>query len=456
VRRLGSFWACAIALALSLSSAPLRAQDPPADPPAATDASAPAVEPAATPGAQEMPPGHPPVANGSPHADVSAVLGNPQVSRASPSPEVPAGTIRVIVVDPQGRPVPDAAVDVGVLAQAGGERSSVNGRTNENGVATFARLATGTDQAYRVNVPYLGATYSSNPFQLPTEEGYDVRIVRQPVTREDRMVFFHVFRVIVELKDERLHVIHQAELTNAGRETYVFPAAGLRVPLPPGAIAFQSQRVMTDQRIEESDGSYVLRGSLPSGTVQLAWAYDLPVTGSRMEIPVTIPMRVFGLQVISEAPDGLSLVVPGLPPAQAVDDQGQPYWLTQVRRRPNEAPLEQLTVRIAGIPGPGPQRWFAVLLAVVAVVVGGVLYLMRDNASAGAAEARQRRREELLAEARELDEDLAAGEIGPEFRQSRRQEIVRELALLLHEEEVAREQGAGAASGTKASRPTPG
>lgn len=389
----------------------------------------------------ELPPGHPPV--GATRGDVAAVLGAPQTSRAAPSPEVRPGTIRVTVVDAGGQPVPDTAVDVGVLAQGGNDRSAISGRTDASGVALFTALATGTQQAYRVNVPHQGATYSSNPFQLPTEEGYDVRIVRHPVTRDDRFVFFHVFRVIVELKDERLHVIHQAELTNAGRETYVFPAEGLRVPLPEGALAFQFQRVMTDQRVESSDDAYRMRGSLPQGTVQLAWAYDLPITGSSMSIPVHVPLRFFGLQLISEAPEGLRISSPALPSAQPIENEGQAYWLTQIRRRPDEAPLRELTLELTGIPGPGPQRWVAVGLALLALGLGALFYFVRDGGGAGAPEARQRRRAELVAEARALEEELAAGEIGPEYRQSRRQEIVRELALLLHEEEAARDPGAG-------------
>src|SRR5690606_34214889 len=110
-----------------------------------------------------------------------------------------------------------------------------------------------------------------------------------------------------------LHVIHQAELTNAGRETFVFPAQGVRASLPEGALAFQAQRVMTDQRIEEADGGYVMRGSLPPGTVQLAWAYDLPIDGETVAIPVDIPLRFFGLQVFSEAPEGLVMDVRGMP-----------------------------------------------------------------------------------------------------------------------------------------------
>ncbi len=408
----------------------------------------------AVPGEQEagsLPPGHPPMQGGGP--DVRAVLSPARLATADPSADVPAGTIRVTVVDPEGAPVAEAAVDVGTLAQ-GGDRQRMNARTDASGVALFEGLATGSGQAYRVNVPYSGATYSSTPFQLPPDRGYEVRITRLPVTRDDRYVFFHVFRVIAELRDDRLHIIHQAELTNAGRETYVFPASGRRGGLPEGALAFQAQRVMTDQRVEEESGGYVIRGSLPPGTVQLAWAYDLPVDGDTVRIPVDVPLRFFGLQVFSEAPEGLVMNVRGLPSPQRVDNDGQPIWLTQVTRGPDEAPIEHFTVTLSGIPGPGPGRWVAVMLAALLVLGGVLLTFMRADDSEAGARARRRRREEILAAIRELELDYESGEVGPEFRQSRRADLVRALAVLLHEEEAAKQKEASRAPAAKpAGRP---
>lgn len=389
--------------------------------------------------------------HGDPHggaASMARILRPPELGSAEPSVAVPVGSIRVTVVDVDGRPIPDAAVDLGVRTQSD-DRTRHNARTDASGRVLFERLETGTAQAYRINVPYLGATYSSAPFQLPTDQGYEVRITRLPVTREDRFVFFHLFRVAVELRDDRLHVIHQAEVTNAGHETFVFPVEGLRAPLPPSATAFQSRRVMTDQRVDEVDGSYVLRGSLPPGTSQLAWAYDLPITDETMRIPVSLPLRFFGIQVFSEAPDGLVMDVSGMPDPQRIDNEGQRIWLTQLRRAPTDAPIERITVTISGIPQPGPLRWIAVGLAIVFVLAGVVLRLDRVDDREAAKQGRQQRREELLAEIHELEREFETGEVGPEFRQTRRAEIVRELASLLHEEEAAKETGKDSASRDK-------
>ncbi len=440
------------------------AEDLPPGHPAPAEAPAPAAEdlppghptpPAqapAGPEAQGMPAGHPPSAVSPGQAVTPSagemrrledVLRPPASGRAEPSRDVPIGGIRVTVIDPTGRPVPDVAVDVGGLAS--GERSRFNGRTDASGVATFSDLPTGNGQAYRVNVPNEGATFSTSPFQLPTDQGFDVRILRYPVTRDPRFVFFHVFRVIAEQRGERMHVIHQAELSNAGDEAFVFGDDYADIELPEGYVNFRFQRVITDQRIEEEEGegAYAIRGSLPPGTVRLAWAYELPIGETEMSIPVQIPLRFFSLQALAEAVPGLELSVRGMPNAERRDPHGEVCvdstqtegcaWVTLVRRGPTDPALRAITMRITGIPGPSPIRWIAVGVALL-FLLGGALGFLMGPARSGRSvvEALERRRAALLREAEELEADFDAGEVGPTFRKQRREQIVRELAGVLH------------------------
>jgi hypothetical protein len=408
---------------------------------------------------EPLPPGHPPIEaapeplpSGHPPVDAGAgnrgqrsmadVLRPPEPARAVPTPLVPAGTIRVLVVDENDRPVPSAPVDVGVMAS--GQRSRHNGRTNAQGVATFADLPTGTSQAYRVNVPYQGATYSSAPFQLESDRGHDVRVVRLPVTRDDRYVFLNLYRVIVEIVEERFKVVHHAQITNAGSETYVFPQRGLRVPLPEGALAFQTEAVMTDQRVEELRGRHMvaLRGSLPPGTVQLGWAYDIPIEGDTQQIDVPIPMRFFGLELFAQEAERMRFSVDGMPEVRRVETGGMAFWGTGLQRSPNDPEMRSVTMELEDIPGPGPLRWLAVLACIGILGLGTVLLLLRGDDRAATARAMRARRDALLAEASELEVQHASGEIGPEFRQKRRAAIVRELAALLREEDAAKRPSA--------------
>lgn len=361
----------------------------------------------------------------------------PPVATAQPSTEVPPGSVRVTVIDASGRPAAGATVLLGTMAQ-GGDRERISALTGASGVHVWADLPTGTSQAYRVNVPFEGATYSSTPFQLPPDRGFDVRIVRLPITHDDRTVLMLVGQTFVEVRDQRLHVIQQVQLANMSQnaETYVFPDGGLRIRLPEGFLAFQSQPVMTDQEVETiADHGLRISGSLPPGRVTLTWAFDLPITGSDMDVSFNVPFRTYIYRVITDAPPGMTLTADGLPDVQPFEDQGRSLFGTELQRRPGDAAFESFTLRFRGIPGPGPMRWIAVLVALGMLFAGVLAALRGGSPEKAAAEAREHRKRELLEEAARLEADHEAGEVGPQFRQSRRDAIVRELAVLLHQEQ---------------------
>jgi hypothetical protein len=403
----------------------------------------------ATPPSGELPPGHPqvgapeapPADDGHGHgtamdATLERAFREPRVASADPSPSIPPGHIRVRVVDEQGQPVADQEVQLGVMRQ-GGDRERTPGRTDASGVFTYTELPTGSGQAYRVNVPRDGATYSSTPFQLPTGVGYDVRVEVRPTVRSDRSLLLVMGQTMVELRDERLHVIQQARLSNLAAATYLFPEGGTRIALPEGFTAFQTQPVMTDQRVVELAGEGVrIEGSLPTGQVTLAWAFDLPVSGEEMDIEIPNPFRTFQYRVIATAPRGMTMEVDDMPAPVRFDDQGQPLLGTEVQRSPDQAPLSSIRIHLRGIPGPGPARWVALAIAALFLALGAVL-VARGGRTDGGASWRARRRKALIAEAEALERDFAAGEVGPEHRQSRRDAIVRELAVLLYQDERA-------------------
>jgi hypothetical protein len=245
---------------------------------------------------------------------------------------------------------------------------------------------------------------------------------------------------VVELRDDRLHVTQQGRLANAGDSVIAFPKDGLVVPLPPGFTAFTWQDVMTDQKGEELAGKgFRIRGSLPPGSVTLAWTFDLQRSGSAAKLVVNQPWRSYTYRVISEAPQGLKLRVTDFPEAERIQDTGRELLFTQVQRAPNEPPLSTINVRIDGIPGPGPGRWVAVLLASLAVITG-LLYAFRGGDGEGSRVERRAaldaRKQQLILLAKQTDSEHVAGEIGPQFRAERLREIATELATVLRDEET--------------------
>ncbi len=378
--------------------------------------------------AQDMAPGE-----GDPHAGVP---GAPQRERslatAEPSADVPRGSIRVRVVNAAGDPVANAELNVGSMGQ-GGERNRVLLRTDATGVATFSGLGTGGGQAYRVNHPFDGATYSSTPFQIPNDHGYLVQITELPTTRNDRFFVQAIGLTMVEFRENRLHISQQSRLMNLGEETYVFPTTGITLPLPRGFIAAESQPVMTDQRMTVTSEGFKLVGSMPPGSVMLSWSFDLPITDTVMHITQNLPIRTLQYRVIAEAAPGLSLDADGFPPPEAASSNGQRLFVTDVER-PASDPLRRLDVRLRGIPGPSPVRWVAVFVAIAFVLGGALLAQRQPKARAVAKDTISAERDALLEDILALRRELDAGKIGPKYFAKQRDEIATRLAVVLKAE----------------------
>jgi hypothetical protein len=361
-----------------------------------------------------------------------------QIATAQPNDELPAGTIRVQVVDVEGQPVEGQRIDLGIMAQ-NNVRSEEHAEVDAAGVASFRDLSTGTSQAYRVNLSYRGAKYSSTPFQLPTNRGYDVRLLRIPTTRSERAILLLLHRTFLELKpDERVQVVHQLQVINLARDTYVMPADGKQFRLPEGFTAFQSQPVMTDQRFEQTDDGFRLHGSFPPGRTNLVYGYDIPLDGTSLDLTIPVPFRTYVVRVEANAPAGMEMDVAGMPRPEVHDTEGHRVMLVEVQRAPEDPPLERIEIRLRNIPGPGPWRWLAVGAALVLLFAAVMFATRRGGADRTvAAEARAARRDELLARAAEIEKMFEESEIGPKYKKRQMDAITDELASLLRDDERA-------------------
>ncbi len=360
----------------------------------------------------------------------------PPLAIAEPDRRVPRGTIRVLVMDAQNNPVPEADIRIGIM-KSDSSRDSIMGRTNSAGILDQADLPTGSSQAYRVNVHYDGATYSSTPFRLEPDHGHFVRVRRLPTTRSTRSLLQSLGQTMLEYKQGRVKVTQQAQLMNLGEETIVLDDDSVRFELPEGFTAFQTPQQMSDQRVVPDDEGFVVRGSIPPGRVALVWTYDLPLSGDEISFSTSMPFRTYGYRVMTDAADGMRLDVDGFPSAEEHEGHGgRRLLVTQIERGPDDEAFERLRVTVRGIPGAGPARWLALGGAIV-LLIFGLLLATRGGDRAGAiTRARQAREHELLDDAVELEKAFRASEVGPKFRERRMNEIVDELASLIRLDEA--------------------
>lgn len=406
--------------------------------------------------AQDAPPGQ-----GDPHAGVpGAPPRERQIATAEANPEVPTGSIRVTVVDQAGAPVRDAEVNIGVMG-AEGRRERVRQRTDATGVTTFSGLPTGTIQAYRVNLPYAGAMYSSNPFQLPTNQGFAVRITRLPTTRDPSTILLVRGELALELREGRMHVSQRAQLMNLGQETYVFPAGGLPIVLPAGFTAPQTEPLMTDQKLLGYDRGYKLSGSLPPGAVVLSWAFDLPLEGAEQTIELAVPFRTYLYRVLTDAPEGATLEVEavtsgdrsdGTAPSkftepQIAENDGRRLFVSQLERTPQDPALQRIRVRFSGLPTPGPLRWIAAIGAFLLAAAG--VFVAATSGAAQSGDSLATRRTAVLEAIEALEQQRARDEIGPRTYEHERERLVIELAAVIRAEERRQAAEAGTPRGAK-------
>jgi len=360
------------------------------------------------------------------------------MAKADPSTEVPVGSIRVRVLDVNERPVAGAELQLGTMSQDSA-RKAVPGRTGADGQYVFASLATGDKQAYRVNLLHQGAKYSSTPFRLPVDRGYDVVLRQLDTTRDARDLVLYVGATSLELKEERLRIVQQARLVNIGARTYVFPEDGLLVPLPKEAVAFQTEEVMTDQHLKEEPGKGVrISGSVPPGEITLMWGFDVPQTSTSAEFTFDLPWITFAYRVLADGAPGMTLDVDGFPPAELHSDGNRRFYVTEIVKRVGEPPLRQVRVRLSGIPGPGPMRFIAVGLALLVVGLGVVVARgqqpVKVQARPDALRTLERERARLLERARELEAERERGEIGPEFHRAALSDLEEQLSAVLYEQ----------------------
>jgi hypothetical protein len=368
---------------------------------------------------------------------VNRAFGNVDpIASSEVDPALPPGTVQVRVIDEQGNPVAGAAVRLGIM-QSSGVRESEACATDAGGLCEFSDLAMDSSFSYRANVPFEGARYSSMPFRLDPKHGQKVSIRRLPTTTDDRRVFQIVGRTMVEFKEDRARITQDAQLANLGSDTYVFPKGGLALRLPDGFTAFDSRKVMTDQRLSATEEGLSISGSLPPGRVRLTWAYDLPLSGSSFRLEHPIPFDTMEYHVMSDYLDGMTLEVEGFPLGRVVEGADRRFMITNRTRSANDSPLESVRILVRGIPHSQAVPLAAAAIAAILALLGLNMLLRPGREEGAMAKAQTRHRDELLDEIVRLEREHRTEQVGPKYYERRRRELRDELAMALRAQREA-------------------
>lgn len=414
-----------------------------------------AVAPAPVDPAAPLPPGHPAVgsqpsapdpeepqdddaSSPPPPGHPGASAGQPPQDRATPAPDLRAGTIEVHVHGATDIPVPNLPVRLGVMKQDVAEGDSHTQRdatTDVRGIAVFEGLPIGTAYTFRATVNLGPASFASEPLRLGETGGQRVLLHVYPVTRDIREALVGLRGVLfVQPREDVFHVEANFQVLNIGTTAWVPDHVGF--PLPDGAKAFRAGDSMSDARADRTpSGKVELLGTYSPGQHEVAFQFQLDnAHESRRVLRVALPPHVAELRVIAEGVRGMVLHADGFPDAEPMQGQdGSKLLVTGKRLMRGDPALDSVEITLDNLPVPSLGRWYAVVVA-VSMALLGLFTAFRGNRSPTRTTARSeegKQAEELVLEELVALERLRREErVGPRTYEETRVELLEALARL--------------------------
>lgn len=410
---------------------------------------APTPPPSAQPSG-DLPPGHPPAAPPPGHGDAQPGRTAERLpDRVVPDDKLAPGTIAVIILDADDRPVPNIPITLAVLFSSvtkGDSSDQVSATTDENGIHIFENQKFGSGISYRVTTKNGPASFSSQPFGLTDQAGIRVlqhRFDAVTTVAESRLLF--ELHMVLDIKQDNVAINHLLVAVNLGSTAYV--ANDLRIPFPAEYEGFEAQESNTGVEMIERDNAMVLQGTFPPGQTQLTYRYQVPLHGGdELKVTLPTPPRVAAGRVVLKANDEMTLEVAGYGPsergrwndgAKVHEAQSRaPRTMEEIQAAFSKNDPGKLDITIKGIPTPGLKRTIAVLLALLAVGAG-IFHVFRrrekkhEGAEPDVLEDLAQAKAKLLEELTLLEKLKNKGEVGPRTYEGLRTQLLDALARIM-------------------------
>ncbi len=195
------------------------------------------------------------------------------------SAQLPAGTVEVLVVDANDRPVADQRVIV-VKRTATGITGKYEGKTGSDGRARIDGIEVQQDAGYFVEAIYSNAPYQTGFFFMDQRGGVQAALRVFETTSDPSVVRSAVQYDIDERENDLAQVVQIYEVMVQGDKAFWNP--DFRIEAPPDAKGFTVLRPAQDYLDHEDEKApfATLHGPLPPGEVaNLSVAYLLPHDG---------------------------------------------------------------------------------------------------------------------------------------------------------------------------------
>jgi hypothetical protein len=331
-------------------------------------------------------------------------------------------------------------------------------QADANGRFAFTGVDRDPNIVYLTVARYQNVNYpSDSPFQLQDQPTAQADITVYDATAVDDGIQLESLNLLVMgAQQGMLQCMEMGALVNNGDHTFVTTdpqdqalANAIKFALPKGALSVQMQAGFSDQDVIPSVSGIQVTSPIPPGRHQFAMSFQLPYSGSDVDVSMQIPYPTSSYSVF--LPDtGIKLQGSPLQAGGPTQLGGQTYSQYSAANVSKSTIIGGQLSGLGGTSGLAPNQLSLISLGVVLFVIGGgvILFGGRLRGPRFAERVpdggdREQERLELVVRLAALDERYAAGEVGQAEYQAERErgkQRLRELTL-------ARRQTAAAAPG---------
>jgi hypothetical protein len=272
-------------------------------------------------------------------------------------PSLPAGTVRVTVVDADGEPIARAPVALEtVIVRAPSNGLDVVAKdtavADGKGTAIFRKVSGGGDHRHVASTRRGDGTFGVEPFSLSPRSGKRVTLHAYETVRdiEHALVAMQTMMALAVHADTiEVEVLYR--IYNVGRVAWV--PADVRVAFPPGVTGFLASDLGMPVRVDDiTEAGFTLTGTVAPGQHELNYHYQIPRHRSGTQrVVLEQPPRVAQARVLLSASGGARLTVAGFPAATtATGKNGTPWLMTERMGIRAEGGVKILDITLAGDP----------------------------------------------------------------------------------------------------------
>jgi hypothetical protein len=346
-----------------------------------------------------------------------------------------------------------------VLIAFGRKEQAPLGQQTTQADATGHYAFTGLDRdpniVYITVARFQNVNYPSDqPFQLQDQPAAQADITVYDATTADNSIQLESLNLLVMGADKGVvQCMEMGALLNNGDRTFVTAnpqdqalANAIKFALPKGALSVQMQAGFTDQDVIQGVGGIQVTSPIPPGRHQFAMSFQLPYSGSAVDVGMQIPYPAGSFNVYVPQSgmrlDGSPLTANG--PTQL---GGQTYSLYTAENVAKSTMVGGTLAGLGGAAGISTTELALISLGVVLVVLGGGVIVFGGRLRPAGRTPHQRtapdsdqERLELVVRMAALDERFAAGEVSQAEYDSERQRgmhRLRELTLARQQRAVA-------------------